>query len=1187
MNAKKILCAVISGAMVLSTMSLPAFAEEAEAAVEAEEAVTEVQTEETLPSQAAEAELMEAAAETDAVIGVKNYNTGEVEPCDGLAKAIEIISNDTDGTYNPHIQISGNVVIDSDTTLPTRVVEYEDDWGDIQTTTKGGLYISGDCTLTVNDGVTLTALNIWVGDDVNFTINGPGTFDANIWTDWNGVGSLTAEDATILGSFEVYTYNGTTLNNCSVAGAYLDTDGPIDINGVTSSDDLYVYSYYDTADVINCEAPALTVKGTKVTVDGCTMESGFSATGETTVTNSTLQNGRLALEGDSADISDLEIGTINSGFTMTAGSVTPNEFNITGGTFKKIKVSSPVTATFNDITVNNSDGSKPIEVSGSADVTVNNGTINTTGNFGVLCSGEATLALNDCTINCGIENSSVSGAGADATCGLTVIGGKFKANTYSTKNKLETLQKYLPEGQLAVPSEESGYYDIIESSGENFGFKLTPADKINVSADKADGDYLDGTYITVTAEDNEYYAFDGWYVGEEKVSAEKTYKFMLRGNTEIYAKVNELAAFTAVEPVDKVYTVSTPEQLNYISYLSSKGHDFAGEIVKIVKDIDMTGVSFCPIGFSAPFKGTLIGEKTTMARSADATQNAVISNLTIDPNRKFEYCGLVGKTAGSAEIKNITLKDPDVASYFAFNYVGAIAGEGTGATIDNCEVIGGKVNGHWAGGIMGHSYGGTTVQNCTVDQTTMDSGWKSGGVVGYYAGNIEINNTDVTDYKSVGLVPSGALVGHSDGSVKMENVQVDNPKDAEGNKLSLVSTDYSDGANITITGEDTSIDVSNILYDPPQSKVTIEAGQFTCPITDNIVVEGSQALQDKDGNYIIVSETAEPSPDFMAEAVTVKFAPTDDPRVYDIVITAVKEQLINRLMSSELKFELTPKDGAHIAYEIDGSGHSVITNADIANGIYAFNFDGADNNPSSLTPKKEVVIGTVTFDGYGEAEFNAVTYDKAKVNTAKLNDNIVDTFVPEGGTGFGKLELPGEKLELNFVEPHNTLTVVVEYNNPVENQKVDYQDMSVTISSARGTTEYKLGFDAVSEVSFAENTDNVTYTVSVEVPVDVAYTVTVTGAGYRTARKNIKVTEDGENTVTFWNNVKDADGANYLAGDIVKDNNINIYDLSAVVSYFGTANDVTNTSTYAKYDLNRDGVIDSKDVAYVLVSWGK
>ena len=57
----------------------------------------------------------------------------------------------------------------------------------------------------------------------------------------------------------------------------------------------------------------------------------------------------------------------------------------------------------------------------------------------------------------------------------------------------------------------------------------------------------------------------------------------------------------------------------------------------------------------------------------------------------------------------------------------------------------------------------------------------------------------------------------------------------------------------------------------------------------------------------------------------------------------------------------------------------------------------------------------------------------------------------------------------------------------------------------------------------------------------------------------------------------------FLAGDIVKDNNINIYDLSAVVSYFGSVS--TTENGYAKYDLNRDGVIDSKDVAYVLVSW--
>ena len=89
-----------------------------------------------------------------------------------------------------------------------------------------------------------------------------------------------------------------------------------------------------------------------------------------------------------------------------------------------------------------------------------------------------------------------------------------------------------------------------------------------------------------------------------------------------------------------------------------------------------------------------------------------------------------------------------------------------------------------------------------------------------------------------------------------------------------------------------------------------------------------------------------------------------------------------------------------------------------------------------------------------------------------------------------------------------------------------------------------------------------------------------------------------DKVLNFWNNVMDeaavievgkdssAVKTTFLAGDIVKDGIINLYDLSAVVSYFGTVNDVTAESAYAKYDLNRDGKIDSKDVAMVLVSWG-
>ena len=82
---------------------------------------------------------------------------------------------------------------------------------------------------------------------------------------------------------------------------------------------------------------------------------------------------------------------------------------------------------------------------------------------------------------------------------------------------------------------------------------------------------------------------------------------------------------------------------------------------------------------------------------------------------------------------------------------------------------------------------------------------------------------------------------------------------------------------------------------------------------------------------------------------------------------------------------------------------------------------------------------------------------------------------------------------------------------------------------------------------------------------------------------------DEEHKLSVEENVSDKITKTFLAGDIVADNHINIYDLSAVVSYFGEVNLQNNPDkvAYAKYDLNRDGKIDSKDVAYVLVSYGE
>ena len=149
-------------------------------------------------------------------------------------------------------------------------------------------------------------------------------------------------------------------------------------------------------------------------------------------------------------------------------------------------------------------------------------------------------------------------------------------------------------------------------------------------------------------------------------------------------------------------------------------------------------------------------------------------------------------------------------------------------------------------------------------------------------------------------------------------------------------------------------------------------------------------------------------------------------------------------------------------------------------------------------------------------------------------------------------------------------------------------EITGVIDGVNQTVEYDLG----------ETMDNGSYVVeNSNLVLNNAYTVTVSGEGYRTTRYTVTMTKD--KNLRFWNNVMDeaqvveiGKGSSeayvtFLAGDIVKDNVINIYDLSAVVSYFGTPTVTSEKSEYVKYDLNRDGVIDSKDVAYILVSWGK
>ena len=341
--------------------------------------------------------------------------------------------------------------------------------------------------------------------------------------------------------------------------------------------------------------------------------------------------------------------------------------------------------------------------------------------------------------------------------------------------------------------------------------------------------------------------------------------------------------------------------------------------------------------------------------------------------------------------------------------------------------------------------------------------------------------------------------------------------------------------------------------------------------------------------YTFVYDAANLTADDITKNIKVEFEQVTDSE-YDIVLKATDgDNKINGLLTADLTFSLEQGTGL-VNYEITPAANmSLLVNGN----RYTFSFDGT--NAHSATGD-EIVIGKVKFNGYcTRANFKVVdTATTNLVNTTKAVNSIVESYIANGdGTNTGILNAAASIYDINLTQETANLTVNVSFPNAIKDNAVAYQDMKVTVSGNGITEEAKLGTDGVKLY-------NGVYSVSFngKLVKGNTYTVTVEGAGYRTARYTVSMT--GNKTLNFWNNVKTAPmviekdstgtgvNTNFLAGDIVKDGQINIYDLSAVVSYFGQAGiDTSKVSQYAKYDLNRDGVIDSMDISYVLVSWGK
>ena len=288
----------------------------------------------------------------------------------------------------------------------------------------------------------------------------------------------------------------------------------------------------------------------------------------------------------------------------------------------------------------------------------------------------------------------------------------------------------------------------------------------------------------------------------------------------------------------------------------------------------------------------------------------------------------------------------------------------------------------------------------------------------------------------------------------------------------------------------------------------------------------------------------------------------------------------------KVEYEIVPADGFTLLYDADADIYEI--NVKPVNGVApAISEDAAG---------KGIVIGKLVRKGSG--------YGKGTIQTS----NITMT-VEKSDNSYAKLNADSFSFLYDIPEPVENLNVFVDFAKlPTKtDNEADYQSMKVVLYSARlGGIEMVLGNDAeeyVSEdgkITASVTTEENSYKIEFkDLPAYDAYTVSISGAGYRDAKVQFVLNE--ETTVNFWNNANENDRVfiskpggtekmvtkNFLAGDIIMNNIIDLYDLSAVSSYFGKKGLTADDAQYIQYDLNRDGKVDIIDITMLLAGWSE
>lgn len=308
------------------------------------------------------------------------------------------------------------------------------------------------------------------------------------------------------------------------------------------------------------------------------------------------------------------------------------------------------------------------------------------------------------------------------------------------------------------------------------------------------------------------------------------------------------------------------------------------------------------------------------------------------------------------------------------------------------------------------------------------------------------------------------------------------------------------------------------------------------------------------------------------------------------------ENITGNAMTSTA-YKLAAADGLTITNTVDNSNDYVAS--------FNFNVQVVDQGLLTAGVNGEIQIATLTLTGKGA--FRMVIGGVDKYNTNSIENYIMmDKDDNKVNDAYAKI-IKSDKT-YSIVEKSYNLNFNIKYDLGISDKKdADYLDMVINITNkttretkkvmvgTKGTTYADAFLKLVTTGSGYDNESVATGYIELEGRT--TYEYEIAAAGYRTFRGSVYL--DEAKTINLWNTVYNAKQpviqnddrtenqktVTFLVGDIWMDNKVDVYDLSAVTSYFGTKN-IEAGDKYVAYDLDRDGDVDLRDIGYVQLTFG-